>query len=305
MGDPVGQYGDALVDSEVPGRDTLLRDALAFLTRESKADLLWLRRVRTDSDIASILHAGMGQIVERQRAPYMTLTSAKDFASFEQRYSNKARKNRKRHARRLQEKGNIEFVSARRGEEAQRLASEAIDLKAKWLADRRLISSAVTDERMKLLLADLAEASIRPAGTIVSALIVDGKTAASEVSFTCKNQLFMHMIAFNLVFEKCGAGGLLLEQSLRDGYAEGLAVYDMLAPGDPYKFDWCDEAHDVTDWAIPATLKGWIYAHAYLAYMRGKLKTAMKSLPEPLRRLMQASAVRKPVSIDDVADEPR
>jgi len=43
----------------------------------------------------------------------------------------------------------------------------------------------------------------------------------------------MHLIAFNLEYEKSGAGVLLLEQSLKNGYAEGLTIYDMLAPATP------------------------------------------------------------------------
>ncbi len=110
--------------------------------------------------------------------------------------------------------------------------------------------------RCRNLFADLAEAKEKPVNCIVSALKSNGEAAALEVSFTCKGRLAMHLIAFNLEFEKSGAGVLLLEKSLKDGYAEGLEVYDMLAPGDPYKLDWCDQSDTVYDWVKPLSLSG-------------------------------------------------
>ena len=102
----------------------------------------------------------------------------------------------------------------RGGDEARALAVEAINLKAAWLKDRGLVSSAIANERMSCLFADLAEGHQTPVECIVSALKSNGEAAALEVSFTCKGRLAMHLIAFNLEYEKTGAGVLLLEQSL-------------------------------------------------------------------------------------------
>ena len=145
---------------------------------------------------------------------------------------------------------------------------------------------------MSCLFADLAEGHQKPAECIVSALKSNGEAAALEVSFTCKGRLAMHLIAFNLEYEKSGAGVLLLEQSLKNGYAEGLTIYDMLAPGDPYKFDWCDQSDAVLDWVKPLSLKGYLYARLYFAFLRGRAKTMLKTVPQPLRRLLRKSYLR-------------
>ena len=76
----------------------------------------------------------------------------------------------------------------------------------------------------------------------------------------------------HLVYEKSGAGVLLLEQSLKNGYAEGLTIYDMLAPGDPYKFDWCDQSDAVLDWVKPLSLKGYLYARCISRFYVAGLK---------------------------------
>lgn len=291
MGFPVGQYGDMLLDGEVDALPAM-RAALEFLRARTDSDLLRLRRVRSDSNIAPLMRAIGAEVTDQQQAPYMDLAAAKDFAHFEQRYSGKTRKNRRRLARRLEEKGAVEFVRLHGGEQARALAVEAVKLKARWLKDRGLVSNAIADKRMSCLLADLAEGHQKPVNCIVSALKSNGEAAALEVSFTCKNRLSMHLIAFNLEYEKSGAGVLLLEQSLKNGYAEGLAIYDMLAPGDPYKFDWCDQSDAVFDWAKPLSLKGYLYARLYLAFLRGRAKALLKSVPQPLRRLMRASYER-------------
>ena len=143
---------------------------------------------------------------------------------------------------------------------------------------------------MSRVFADLAEGKLKPVECIVSAMKSNGEAAALEVSFTCKGRLAMHLIAFNLEYEKSGAGVLLLEQSLKKGYDEGLAVYDMLAPGDPYKFDWCDQSDAVSDWVKPLSLKGHLYARLYLA-LRGPAKALLKSMPQPMRRLLSKTVV--------------
>jgi len=289
MGEPVSQYGDALIDA-VPDRDAILHAAFDLLRKQSRADILRLRRVREDANVAPLMTELGAKAADRQLAPYMDLTSAEDFPAFEQRYSSKTRKNRRRLYRRLEEKGPMQFLRLHGGEEARQLAGEAVALKAAWLKSRGLLSNAIADRRMADLFADLAEGKTKPAGCIVAALKSNGEIAALEVSFACKARLAMHLIAFNLEYEKSGAGVLLLEQGLKDGYAEGLQACDMLAPGDDYKFDWCDKADAVVDWVMPLTWKGKIYARAYLGFLRGHIKTALKKLPKPLRRLMRDGA---------------
>ena len=203
MGDPVSQYGDVLIDADVVALPAM-RAALDFLRARTNSDLLRLRRVRSDSNVAPLMGANDAQVADRQLAPFMDLTTAKDFAAFEQRYSAKTRKNRRRLARRLEEKGTVEFLRLRGGDEARALAVEAINLKAAWLKDRGLVSSAIANERMSCLFADLAEGHQKPVECIVSALKSNGEAAALEVSFTCKGRLAMHLIAFNLEYEKIG-----------------------------------------------------------------------------------------------------
>ncbi len=174
MGEPVSQCGDVLIDA-IPDAQEILRAGFDFLQRHATADILRLRRVREHGTVAPLMKEIGAMAADRQIAPYMDLASAKDFASFEQRYSSKARKNRRRLARRLEEKGPVEFVRLHGGVEAGDLAAKAVALKAGWLKSRGLPSKAINDERMARLFGDLAQGETRPAGCIVSALKSNGR----------------------------------------------------------------------------------------------------------------------------------
>lgn len=286
MGEPVSQYGDAVVDAEDDAAE-ILRAGLEFLRKNLSSDVLRLRRVRSDANIAPLMSNIGAQIADKQTAPYMDLTTAKNFAAFEERYTAKLRRNRRRLIRRLEEKGPVEFLRLHGGEEAGTLAARAIAVKSLWLKDRGLVSNALNDERTVQVFKDLAAGAEKKVPCIVSVLKTCGEAAAFDISFTCKGRLVVHVMAFELEFEKAGVGVLLLEQNLKQGYAEKLDIYDMMAPGDAYKLDWCDKSETVIDWVKPLSVPGYLYARIYLGFLRGRLKSALKSMPKPLRRLMR------------------
>ena len=285
MGEPVSQYGDVLLDN-LPDAIEALRAGWQFLKASAKGDLVRLRRVRADAAVAPLLQEIGAGITDTQNAPYLDLASAKSFADYEQRYSPRSRRNRRRLLRRMEEQGPVVFERHKGGSKARALAVKALELKSSWLKDRGLVSHAIADARMSRFFADAAEGATRTTNCVVSALTTNGETAALEVSFTCKGRLAMHVIVFNLAYEKSGAGVLLLEQSLRDGYADKLIIYDMLAPGDNYKLDWSDATIAVCDWAKPLTLAGRTYAQLYLGFVRTHIKSVIGAMPQSIRRFV-------------------
>jgi CelD/BcsL family acetyltransferase involved in cellulose biosynthesis len=285
MGDPVSQYGDVIID-DVPDALDIMRAGWEFLSAHAKGDVVRLRRVRKDAAIAPLMDDIGARITDRQKAPYLNLASAPSFAKYEERYANRARRNRKRLARRLEEQGSVVFERHHGGPQARALAMQALELKAEWLRHRGLISHAISDARMARFFSDAAEGKDKSTNCIVSVLKSNGEAAALEVSFTCKGRLAMHVIVYNLKFEKSGAGVLLMEKSMRDGYTDGIGVYDMLAPGDNYKLDWADDSAEVYDWVKPLSLAGFTYARLYLGLLRSRAKHAIEAMPESLRRML-------------------
>jgi CelD/BcsL family acetyltransferase involved in cellulose biosynthesis len=291
MGEPVSQYGDVLID-DMDDQLEAMRAGWQFLKSHAKGDIVRLRRVRADATVAPLI-AEIGALASNQQtAPFLDLASAKSFTDYEQRYSAKARRNRRRHLRRLEEQSEVTFTRQRGGAVARELAVEALKHKAAWLADRGLVSHAISDQRMSRFFADAAEAASHPVDCVVSSLKANGETAALDVSFACKGRLVVHVIVFNLKHEKAGVGSLLLEQCIRDAFSEGMTTLDMMAPGDNYKLDWADASVEVTDWSRPLTIAGHTYARIYLGLVRGKVKKAMAAMPQSLRRLVSGNTGR-------------
>jgi CelD/BcsL family acetyltransferase involved in cellulose biosynthesis len=289
LGEPVSQYGDILLDP-LADRGAACAAAWATIRRELAPDLLRLRKVRADADVAPFL-AGLGGLVtDRQEAPSLALASAPDFASYELRYGSKARKNRRRLRRRLDQHGSVAFEFLPPGSGAREAALQGLAIKRAWLADRGLPSPALADRRIDGFFADCAEGAVRPTGCRVSRLLADGGVAAVEIAFSCQRRLAVHLIAYGLAFERCGAGVLHMEESIRRGFAEGYASYDLLAPRSDYKMDWADESTEVLDHAIALSRRGGAFARAYLGFVRQRLKTAIEALPARWRRSASALA---------------
>jgi CelD/BcsL family acetyltransferase involved in cellulose biosynthesis len=291
MGEPVSQYGDVLLEDE-PGSAALLHEAWAFIVAELAPDLARLRKVRDDAVVAPLFTQSGALPTQRLDAPYLDISSAKDFATYEQRYSPRSRRNRRRLARRFEERGVMLIEREHEGPRARELATQALALKRDWLKDRGLVSPALADPRMTPFFADIAESVTHPVGCQVSALTSDGEAAAIEITVRCKDRTVMHVIVFNLKYEKAGAGVLLLEESIAKSFGNGCRVFDLLAPADGYKRDWADAVVGVTDWALPVSRKGWLYARLYLGLARPAVKSALGALPMSLRRTLAARLTR-------------
>lgn len=284
LGDPVSQYGDLIID-QLADQDAVLDQAFARVRNEARADVMSFRRVRADSYIAPLLERCGGLVTERLVAPYLDLASAPDFATYEQRYSSKARKNRRRLQRRFEERAPAAHHSATFGIRAGELADLAISLKRVWLKDRGLVSNALADPATRQFFVAVARADMRPVGAVITSLETRGEPAAIEIGFDCKGRRAVHIIVYALKYERASVGQLLIERSIRSCYERGLATYDLLAPGDDYKLDWADGTVEVCDWAIGTTAAGRTFAKLYLAHGRKALKAALTGTMQAMRCL--------------------
>lgn len=285
MGEPVSQYGDALVD-DLPqaDRSALLRKALDFVARETGASTLRLRRVREDSNIAPVLAERGALVVGETQAPYISLKGVETFEALLQRHSRSTQRNRNRQRRKLSERGALEFHYRTHGEEANAITALAFAYKRVWLASRGLYSRAFSDPRTAQFFADVSRAETHPAGCYVAALDSGGHTVAVEVGVRCKGRSAIHIGTYDLAYEKAAAGALLMEDSIRHALAEGMTGFDFLPPAYDYKLEWADTCMEVRDWALPLSAIGQVYATLYLRGLRGVLKHGVESMPLPIRR---------------------
>jgi len=278
MGEPVSQYGDVLLADE-PDKAALLRQGWREIVDRLGADAVYLRKVRADADIQPLIASlGLTEVASAY-APYLDLDSAPDFAQYEKRYSQKARKNRRRLMRRLEEQGSIHIVRHQRGREARAAALEAIALKRAWTNASLRLAPSLEDARFAAFFADVAEARRRPAGCAVTTMRCNDVIASIAIDVSCARRRAAHVIVHDQRFQRLSPGTLLLQEWIRAASAEGIATFDLLAPAYAYKEDWADAGVAVGDYAGGFTWAGRLYAGLYLALLRPRLKAALEALP--------------------------
>ena len=285
MGEPVSQYGDVLAETAADTPE-LMRLVWNFITRTLGADAIFLRKVRADALVASLLNEQGLINTAVAEAPCLDLASAAGFAAYEEaHYSAKARKNRRRHMRRLAERGPVQILRHRGGPEARAAAMEAVALKSKWIKETNRVSLALADERLAAFFGAVAEGCGRPAGCEVSMLKSSGETVAIAVDISCGARRAAHIIVHNPRLDGFGPGMLLLQERLRVAAGEGVATFDLLAPAYAYKLDWADASVAVGDYALGISLSGRIFARVYLGFLRERIKVAAEARPHALVQL--------------------
>lgn len=292
MGYPVTQYGDVLLD---PAADAAgaVRTSWRFIVERFRPDLVSLRKVRADAAIAPYLAGIGGGAVATQGAPFLDLASANSFDAYETRYSGKARKNRRRLARRLGETGTVAFVHHGPGAEARRLAVRAVDMKRAWLDQRDMFSAAVRDPRFGDFFATYADKAGADAECRVSALTLDGAPIAIMAGLLYKGRFAGHVFAYDIAHEKSGAGVLLLEELIREGYRRGDTSLDLMSPADAYKLEWADAATDTLDWALPVSLAGRLYGTLVLSRMKEPMKRIVERMPAGWRKRLRTLVLER------------
>ncbi len=283
MGDPVTQYGDVLVE-QGPGKTQLLEQGWAYVSTQLGADYIYMRKVRADAEVAPILAAASARTTAHNEAPYLDLTTAADFETYQKRFSKRSLRTRRRKHNRLNERGSLSFSQHTGGENARAIAIQAIQMKWVWLKKLALYSRAFDDRRIQAFFADIAEEADRPAGSRVSVLYSADAVAAIEISLICKGRAALHVIAYEMDFEQQSPGTLQLEASFERAFDQGLDTYDLLAPTSRYKQEWSTNSIAVNDHAVALSLRGRAYVDLYLCGLREGSKQILESLPAAIRR---------------------
>ena len=289
LGEPISQYGDALIDPALP-RLELLHATYDHVRNTLAPDAFRLRKVRADAAIAPFL-SDLGMIpAEVVEAPCVTLAAGG--SAFESRQSGKAMKNRRRLMRRLEERGTVEFRELTCDQDAATALTLALADKRDWLERRALVSPALGDPRLDVFLrAALADPN-RATGCAAFELKLDGRQIAFALGFRCKGRLMLHMITYAADAEKSGAGILNLEAILQRAEAEGLEALDLLPPKAEYKLDWADQSIPVASYTWGVSAYGRLAIATLDHGLVPRLKTAIATLPFAARRALAARTLR-------------
>lgn len=292
LGHPVSQYGDVVVRRDV-NTAQLISAAVDFVCDTAGSDVVVLRKVRADSLVAAVLSKREPSVTAGDIAPFLQLRRDTDFEAFQKRYPAKARKNRRRHTRRLSEVGRITFDVVRQGSQARALVDTALRFKRDWLKSRKLLSVAFADTRIDAFFDDLptslSVARSAHCEMLVYVLRCAGKPIAINVAFRCGERLMTHIASYDLAFEKFSPGSLLFERAIADSLESGIETFDLMSPGDAYKLDWTDAHVEVNDYALGLTVRGKAYEAVYIRHLRPAIKRVAVEVPRlvrPITRLL-------------------
>lgn len=273
MGAPVSQYGDILIKNDANNLKWLQK-AFTHLNNTIKPDLYYLRKTRFDAPITPMLESYGASVIEEMAAPYIELHGAENFNEFNKRYSQRSRKSKRRHRRKLEEQGEVQFNIFKESKEATRASLLAINLKRQWLKKLDIFSPAFQGHTIERFFESAASSETHPVNIRASELCVDDRPAAIEIGIVAKNRYGAHLGAYNEAFIQHSPGSLQMQDTIAALIDEGIVTIDLFAPGDSYKFEWTDQSTPVFDFAYPLTIKGNIYQYLYLQLLRPGLKRA-------------------------------
>ncbi len=285
FGSPVSQYGDILV-ARGPQRDAYVKFAGDFLRDRSGADVLKLWKVREDAVTRTLMSGLDGSMICSDTALSVNLGAVSSWSQYEARFSSKVRKNRRRQRRRLEERGDVRFQVVGQGEDAAQCCIEALEMKRRWLSARGRVSRGLANPGTSKFFQAVSKDRDDAAGTRVFRLSCGDETAALAVGFMAKDRLVVHILVYNLEMASTGAGALILEDIMKWCFENGVAVCDLMAPGDDYKLEWCRDATQVSDWVVPLTPRGRFYQRIGMFHASRVIKSAVSWLPYRLRRTL-------------------
>lgn len=176
-------------------------------------------------------------------SPYLELSG--DWEAFQAAQPSRRRRDRGRLRRRLGDHGEVTFHFDDGGDaaaRAQRLdALLALEAQG-WKAERgTAIAQRADTSRYYRALADWAAARdwLR-----IAELRVDGRVVASMLVLRAHGVLYGVKMGYDLALRRVGPGVLLLEDVVRQAFAERLARVEFLGGGDKYKRDYASGMRD-------------------------------------------------------------
>jgi CelD/BcsL family acetyltransferase involved in cellulose biosynthesis len=283
LGEPASQYGDILTDGS-QATHNLIDLALSFALDQLQPDIVHLRKVRNDAAVLPWIKSQDALATATDEAPYLDLHGASSFDDYCSKYSGKSRKNRRRLRRRLEEIDTVTTTILPAGHEAQVAIRTGVTFKQAWLVERGHISSALRDKHMSDFLTEVVSQPCSDANPFISVMHCGVKPVSVQFGVIAQHRLALHMIAYNPETEKSGAGVLHIEDTIAYSIENGLSQIDFLAPNAPYKQAWADATVPVLDYVFSRSLRGRLYAQAYLRYTRNILKMRVQTLPLGIRQ---------------------
>jgi len=283
LGGPLTIYGDVLSAPDLPA-ETWLPAVLDDVAQRREAHVVFLENVAENGHVWSYL-TGAGQHVGGETAPYLDMVTAGSFERWRQCQSRSSRKSRGRRWRSLNERGDVAFAFEPYTPDKAGSLDSLFAMKAHWADHNAVISRTIGDQNFEATV----RAVVAGGGTDarLSTLSLNGQAVAIELGFVSGQRYCSYLGAYDPRFKEFSPGALQCELTLKACFDDGLEVFDLLPPGDAYKFVWASAVNEIRHSALALTRLGHLQVRLARARPTRMAKAMLNRLPGPYRRFVQ------------------
>jgi CelD/BcsL family acetyltransferase involved in cellulose biosynthesis len=283
LGDPVNQYSGAVIAGDADPV-VVVEQLLAAARNISAADGLLLRKTHVGSDLANALSVAGFTTGEGDAAPFVTLKGHASYEAFYKTVISRTRRNVRQGRERFEIAGKVDHHVCWGAAEVANTLDQAMRLKQEWLDENGLTSTAFRDPAFRPMIEELANGAAAGVDLIAMVLSFDGQPASIHWGFVSNKRYYLFMTARNHAFDEHAPGKLHFDYALKDCYALGLEVVDLLAPAVRYKLDWTKRVDEIQDYAVPFTWRGRLVLVGWQNRLRPAAKRMFMQLPRSLRQ---------------------
>ncbi len=290
IGDPVSQYGAVLYDPKIDLNE-VMQQAIAFIKKSIKTDLLILSGVFETSPLADALQSGGVKQFGTHIAPFIDLSQFSSVDGYWKSRSKSMTKQLRRLRRKFSlEQGDVQFRMVHGYEDdADYYISLALRMKEQNLKANNVYSSAFATGKMEKFFVSLAQNNYE--GLLISVLSCDGRVVAVEVGLEQETYYVSHLGVYDWDYYKYSPGKLQMVDTVQYLFERGIQTVDLLPPDDAYKYLLANKTEGIVDYGVPLSLKGELYQRAVLENIRPiakrlKNNLASRQVPKKCKKVL-------------------
>lgn len=289
LSDPIGQYGDVLIDEGID-QETWLAGAWSQITQDPDIDGIALRNVRADARICTFLSDKCQVLPEQKRAPQLNLKPFKTADDYSMALSRNQRSQRSKLRKRLERDGPVEF-DVHCGTDSFRTAvTQALDYKRRWLKERSLKADVIGNPLFEEVIVRIGKAD--PSAIAAGVLSRNDDPLCVDIAFTYKGRYYGSVIAENPAVAAQSPTKVHLDLRQKHCVDAGFSEFDMMVPDSAFKQHWSDSTVAALDYIVPMNLWGLLYCSVYLARVRPFVKRVYYAVGEKPRAVIIGTLIK-------------
>jgi CelD/BcsL family acetyltransferase involved in cellulose biosynthesis len=283
IGQPLTQYGGALIDKDCVSTD----DILAFwswIKDRDESDVIILESMPATTQLATSLEEAGAATVTGQTS-MMDVSGFNSASQLQQDLKPSTRRSRKRRRKKLASGAELELNVVEGGtQQYRKIVERGFIWKRRWLGETGRRSEPLSDPRTERFLSNLED------GALALVLERDGAPVAMEVGFLRGGHFYSYLGAFDYDLYDLSPGKVELEEALNWMVENNHSIYDLLGNPSTYKQHWTNIDIDLHTAVHAQTVKGYLYAYIWHGLVRPAVKRAFYALPIRLRQWMLPQA---------------